>query len=114
MGDSLSAGYGLKIEETWPRLLQHKLERHGLAYRVVNASISGDTSASARARLPDALDRHRPDIVILQAGDPQEALRLKPARLQVIRRGKVIAETPPVLSRLEMEGKKIDVDFTTN
>jgi cytosine deaminase len=51
------------------------------------------------------------DIVILQARDPQEALRLKPARLQVIRRGKVIAETPPVLSRLEVEDKNIEVDF---
>ena len=51
------------------------------------------------------------DIVILQAGSPQEALRLKPARLQVIRRGKVIAETPPVLSRLSLEGKISEVDF---
>jgi cytosine deaminase len=54
------------------------------------------------------------DIVILQARDPQEALRLKPTRLHVIRRGKVIAETPPVLSRLEMEGKTIEVDFIIN
>jgi cytosine deaminase len=51
------------------------------------------------------------DIVILQARDPQEALRLKPARLHVIRRGKVIAETPPVLSRLEMENQIREVDF---
>jgi cytosine deaminase len=51
------------------------------------------------------------DIVILQARDPQEALRLKPARLHVIRRGKVIAETPPVLSRLEMGDQTTEVDF---
>ena len=51
------------------------------------------------------------DIVILQARDPQEALRLKPARLHVIRRGKVIAETPPVFSRLEMEDQTAEVDF---
>ena len=51
------------------------------------------------------------DIVILQARDPQEALRLKPVRLYVIRRGRVIAETPPVLSRLEIEDKTIEVDF---
>ena len=51
------------------------------------------------------------DIVILQARDPQEALRLKPARLHVIRRGRVIAETSPVLSRLEMEDQTIEVDF---
>jgi cytosine deaminase len=54
----------------------------------------------------------RADIVILQARDPQEALRLKPVRLYVIRRGRVIAETPPVLSRLEIEDKTIEVDFT--
>jgi len=52
------------------------------------------------------------DIVILQARDPQEALRLKPVRLHVIRRGRVIAETPPVLSRLEIEDRTIEVDFT--
>jgi cytosine deaminase len=51
------------------------------------------------------------DIVILQARDPQEALRLKPARLFVIRRGTVIAETPPVISRLELGDKTSDVDF---
>ena len=51
------------------------------------------------------------DIVILQAGDVQEALRLKPARLFVIRRGKVIAETPPVVSRLELEDQTVEVDF---
>ncbi|MEJ2730845.1 MAG: amidohydrolase family protein [Deltaproteobacteria bacterium] len=51
------------------------------------------------------------DIVILQARDPQEALRLKPVRLYVIRRGRVIAETPPVLSRLKMEDQTTEVDF---
>ncbi|MBW2442342.1 MAG: amidohydrolase family protein, partial [Deltaproteobacteria bacterium] len=51
------------------------------------------------------------DLVILQAADPREALRLKPARLFVIRRGNVIAETPPVVSRLAMGGSEYDVDF---
>ena len=53
----------------------------------------------------------RADLVILQAQDPHEALRLKPARLYVIRRGKVIAQTPPVISRLALEDRTIDVDF---
>jgi cytosine deaminase len=53
----------------------------------------------------------RADMVILQAKDPHEALRLKPARLFVIRRGKVIAQTPPVISRLELEKETIEVDF---
>ena len=51
------------------------------------------------------------DIVILQARDPQEALRLRPARLFVIRRGTVIAETPPAISRLDLGDKKAEVDF---
>jgi cytosine deaminase len=51
------------------------------------------------------------DIVILQARDAQEALRLKPARLYVIRRGAVIAKTPPVISRLELEDRTVEVDF---
>jgi cytosine deaminase len=53
----------------------------------------------------------RADVVILQAANVHEALRLKPARLFVIRRGKIIAETPPVISRLELEEKTIEVDF---
>jgi cytosine deaminase len=51
------------------------------------------------------------DIVILQARDAQEALRLKPARLYVIRHGAVIAKTPPVISRLELEDRTVEVDF---
>ncbi len=51
------------------------------------------------------------DVVILQAVDIQEALRLKPARLFVIRRGEVIAETSPVVSRLELGDEKLEVDF---
>ena len=53
----------------------------------------------------------RADMVILQAKDPHEALRLKPVRLFVIRRGKVIAQTPPVISQLELEDQNIEVDF---
>jgi cytosine deaminase len=51
-------------------------------------------------------------MVILQAKDPHDALRLKSARLHVIRRGKVIAETPPVISRLALEDRTVEVDFS--
>jgi cytosine deaminase len=53
----------------------------------------------------------RADVVILQAADMHDALRLKPARLFVIRCGKIIAQTPPVVSRLELEDQNIEVDF---
>ena len=68
VGDSLSAAYGMPADEGWVALLQQRLKSEHYPYQLVNASISGDTSASARARLPRALDRYRPAIVILQLG----------------------------------------------
>lgn len=67
-GDSLSAGYGLAVEQSWPSLLAQKLQANGLPYHVVNASISGETTAGGLARLPAALRQDRPDIVILELG----------------------------------------------
>ncbi|MGL6071933.1 GDSL-type esterase/lipase family protein, partial [Craterilacuibacter sp.] len=61
-GDSLSAGYGLKPGQGWVSLLEKRLPPK---YKVVNASQSGETSAGGLARLPQALSRHHPDIVIL-------------------------------------------------
>lgn len=68
VGDSLSAAYGIPAEASWVALLQQRLLSEQYPYQLVNASISGDTSANARARLPRALDKHRPVIVILQLG----------------------------------------------
>lgn len=67
-GDSLSAGYGLRTSEAWPSLLAAKLDAARPGYQVVNASISGETTAGGRTRLPGALAQHRPDIVILALG----------------------------------------------
>ena len=68
VGDSLSAGYGIELRDAWPTLLQQRLRQQGYPHAVVNASISGDTSAGGRARLADALKRQRPEIVILELG----------------------------------------------
>ena len=65
VGDSLSAGYGIELNETWTSLLQTRLDEKGYGYRVVNASISGDTTANGARRIPRALDLHQPDIVII-------------------------------------------------
>ncbi len=67
-GDSLSAGYGLAAEESWPSLLQKELKRKGSAYRVVNASISGETTLGGRERITKAIQQHRPAVVILELG----------------------------------------------
>jgi acyl-CoA thioesterase-1 len=68
VGDSLSAGYGLTREQAWPSLLQARLSDRGHPHRVVNASISGDTTRGGLARLPDALEIHDPELVIIELG----------------------------------------------
>lgn len=68
LGDSLSAAYGMEIGESWPSLLQRRLDEDGHAYRVFNSSITGDTTQGGLTRLPRLLERHRPDIVILELG----------------------------------------------
>ncbi|GAB2181649.1 arylesterase [Denitratisoma sp. agr-D3] len=67
-GDSLSAGYGIPREQSWPVLLDQRLQREGRPYTVVNASISGETTAGGRARLAAALKQHRPAVLILELG----------------------------------------------
>ena len=79
VGDSLSAGYGVAVDATWVALLQQRLAAQGYGYRVVNASISGDTTGAARTRLPRALDLHKPAIVILELGG-NDGLRGLPVR----------------------------------
>jgi len=67
-GDSLSAGYGIRQDDAWPTLLAKRLEHKRLDYNVVNASISGETTSGGRARLPAALDKYAPAIVIIALG----------------------------------------------
>ncbi len=68
LGDSLSAGYGISTSSGWVALLQRRLEQQGYPQRVVNASISGDTTSGGLAHLPQALAQHRPQLVILELG----------------------------------------------
>ena len=68
LGDSLSAGYGIDVSKGWVALLQQRLQHEGYPYRVVNASISGDTTRGALARLEPLLEAHHPAIVIVELG----------------------------------------------
>ena len=68
VGDSLSAAYGMEIGESWPSLLQQRLNEDGHAYRVFNSSITGETTQGGLTRLPRLLDRHDPAIVIVELG----------------------------------------------
>jgi acyl-CoA thioesterase-1 len=68
LGDSLSAGYGIPLGKGWVSLLQQKLQQESRPVEIINASISGDTSANGLMRLPTALDLHQPDIVLIELG----------------------------------------------
>ena len=67
-GDSLSAGFGIDVDQSWTALLQSRLQRQGYEHQVVNASISGDTTEGGASRIHSALERFRPSVVILELG----------------------------------------------
>lgn len=77
VGDSISAGYGLAQGEVWVSLLEARLRAEKWPQRVVNASISGDTTAGGRARLSALLKEHRPSVVVVELGG-NDALRGQP------------------------------------
>lgn len=79
VGDSLSAEYGIARGTGWVALLEKRLAAQKLPARVVNASISGDTTSGGRARLPALLAQHRPDVVVLELG-ANDALRGLPLK----------------------------------
>ncbi len=68
LGDSISAGYGIPVTSGWVALLGERLKTTGYGYRVVNASVSGETTAGALARLAHVLELHKPSIVLVELG----------------------------------------------
>ena len=68
VGDSISAAFGLDTRQGWVALLEKRLVEEGFNHQVVNASISGDTSAGGAARLPALLAEHQPELVIIELG----------------------------------------------
>lgn len=74
LGDSLSAEYGLKRGTGWVALLEQRLAAEKIPMRVVNASVSGETTSGGRSRLAALLARHKPDVVVIELG-ANDALR---------------------------------------
>lgn len=99
LGDSLSAGYGLAVEQGWVALLERRLAEEGYNYRVVNASISGDTSRGALARLSDLLARFRPAVTIVELGGNDGLRGISPAELR--------ANLAAIIARLKNSGSRI-------
>ena len=68
LGDSISAGYGMNVDDGWVNLMNQTLRQRELAYRMINASISGETTVGGLKRLPDLLQEHAPSIVVIELG----------------------------------------------
>jgi len=68
MGDSLSAGYNIEIQSSWPQLLQKKFDSLNSNIKIVNASISGETTFGGKNRIKALLNQHQPQIVIIELG----------------------------------------------
>lgn len=76
-GDSLSAAYGMTVDEGWVALLQKRLQAQGYPHKVVNTSVSGETTSGALTRLPNELARHQPAFVLIELG-ANDGLRGQP------------------------------------
>jgi acyl-CoA thioesterase-1 len=110
LGDSVSAGYGLASDEGWVALLQNRLKSQGYGYRVVNASVSGETTTGGLARLSRALTVHRPQIVIVELGgnDGLRALPLETSRRNLER---IIEASQAAGARVLLLGMKIPPNY---
>lgn len=107
IGTSLTAGYGLDPAQAWPAVLQRKIDSAGLAYRVVNAGVSGETSAGALRRADWLLSRERPAVVILETGGNDGLRGIDPDTMRsniqgVLARARALSP-PPALVLFAME-----------
>ena len=82
VGDSISAAFGLDTRIGWVALLEQRLKQQGYDDKVINASISGDTSAGGLARLPALLAAHKPEVVIIELGGNDGLRGQQPAQLK--------------------------------
>ena len=81
-GDSLSAGYGIDVDQSWPALLQSRLESQGYEHRVINASISGETTEGGVTRIARTLENFSPELVILELGGNDGLRGFPPDRMK--------------------------------
>jgi acyl-CoA thioesterase-1 len=110
LGDSLSAGYGIKVQEGWVNLLAQRLASEGYGYKVVNASVSGETTQGGLARLPRQLSLNKPDIVILELGG-NDGLRGLPLATSRENLQKSIALAKAANSRVLLVGMLIPPNY---
>jgi len=81
-GDSLSAGFGIDVDQSWGALLQQRLESQGYEHRVVNASISGETTEGGATQIDNAIETFQPNLIILELGGNDGLRGFPPARIK--------------------------------
>jgi len=110
VGDSLSAGYGLGANQSWPSLLEKRLRAERLDYSVVNASISGDTTSGGRSRIGAALEQTRPAVVIVALGG-NDGLRGLPVKLMRDNLEAMLQAAQSHKARLVLVGMKLPPNY---
>ncbi|MGE8573190.1 MAG: arylesterase [Acinetobacter amyesii] len=111
LGDSLSAGYGVSVQQGWVHLLQKRLDQqYPKQHKVVNASVSGETTSGALARLPKLLQTHRPDLVVIELGGNDGLRGQPPAQIQK-NLAQLIQKSQQAKSKVILFGMKIPPNY---
>ena len=110
VGDSLSAEYGLARGTGWVALLERKLQEQKQDIRIVNASVSGETTSGGRTRLPALLKKHRPDFVVLELG-ANDGLRGLPVRSADSNLRAMVKQTHDAGARVLLVGIRIPPNY---
>jgi acyl-CoA thioesterase-1 len=110
VGDSLSAEYGLKRGEGWVALLEKRLEGRKPPVKVINASISGDTTSGGRSRLPALLAQHKPDVVVIELGG-NDALRGLPLSMTEQNLSRMVEDAQKAGARVLLVGVQVPPNY---
>ncbi|MFW2374773.1 MAG: arylesterase [Gammaproteobacteria bacterium] len=110
LGDSLSAAYGIGSQQGWVSLTNQKLKQQGHKYRMVNASVTGDTTYNGLHRLPGLLSKYQPDIVIIELGG-NDGLRGMPLRQMENNLSQMIQQSTKAGAKVILAGMHIPPNY---
>ncbi|KXZ65253.1 Esterase TesA precursor [Acinetobacter venetianus] len=113
LGDSLSAGYGIDAKQGWVHLLQQRLnQQYPKQHKVVNASVSGETTSGALARLPKLLQTYKPEIVVIELGG-NDGLRGQPPQMMQKNLAQLVQLSQKQKAKVLLFGMKIPPNYGT-
>ncbi|WP_262436524.1 arylesterase [Acinetobacter ursingii] len=113
VGDSISAGYGINPEQGWVQLLQKRLDQqYPKQHKVVNVSVSGETTSGALARMPKLLQSYKPDVVVIELGG-NDALRGQPPQMIQKNLGQLVQQSQQAKAKVLLFGMKIPPNYGT-